>query len=133
MSNRRKESGPKLTTQPRSPAEALEPARGPSRPKSARIRRERPRVSAVVRIFSGFLTLALTLLAAGGVISVMHLAQIERPGPLEATKTVVIPRGEGRLEIAERLEREGIIDNRWSFVVSHLMQNRFGARKGGAA
>ena len=45
-------------------------------------------------------------------------------GPLVEERTIIIPRGEGRLEIAARLEREGIIANRWTFIVNHLIHAR---------
>lgn len=107
---------------PRSPAEALEPARAPSRPKGARIRRERRFLGAVVRVVSGILTTFLVIMAAIGGIGFLFYSQYESPGPLEVTRTIAIPRGEGRIEVAARLEREGIISNRWAFVASHLVQ-----------
>ena len=111
---------------PRSPSEALEPGRAPSRPRGGKIRNESPRVNGFVRVLSGLLTLALvgmgTLAGLGALL--YHL--YEKPGPLELSRTVAIPKGEGRIEIAERLEREGVISNRWAFVASHLMQTIIG-------
>ena len=49
--------------------------------------------------------------------------------PFAASRTVVIPKGEGRIAIAERLEREGIITNRWTFVGGHLLQSYLGSSK----
>ena len=37
-----------------------------------------------------------------------------------------LPKGEGRIEIATRLEREGAISNRWAFIANYLLRNRFG-------
>ena len=54
-----------------------------------------------------------------GVFVLQH--QFVAAGPLADERTIIIPRGEGRLEIAARLEREGIIANRWSFIVNHLI------------
>src|ERR1700753_3741016 len=42
---------------------------------------------------------------------------IESPGPLQEDKTVVIPSRAGMADIAEVLQREGVIDaNRWGFI-----------------
>lgn len=114
---------------PRSPAEALEPARAPARPKNARIRRERRVLGAVVRVISGILTTLLVMMGVLGGLGFLVYNQFERPGPLELTRTVAIPKGEGRIEVAARLEREGVIANRWAFVAAHLMQGINGQRK----
>jgi UPF0755 protein len=42
---------------------------------------------------------------------------------------IVIPKGEGRIEIASRLEREGIIANRWTFIAAYLLQSAFGNKR----
>jgi UPF0755 protein len=114
---------------PRSPAEALEPARAPTRPKNARIRRERRVLGAVVRVISGILTTLLVMMGVFGGLGFLVYNQFERPGPLALTRTVAIPKGEGRIEVAARLEREGVIANRWAFVAAHLMQGLNGQRK----
>ena len=119
---------PQLSLRPRSPAEALEPSRAPLRPRG-RSRPESRAVGAAVRLVSGVLTLSLLTMAALGGIALLLMHQYETPGPLEITRTVSIPKGEGRIEIAERLEREGVIANRWSFVANHLLQGWLGARK----
>ena len=119
---------PQLSLRPRSPAEALEPSRAPLRPRG-RSRRESRALGAAVRLVSGVLTLSLLTMAALGGIALLLMHHYETPGPLEITRTVSIPKGEGRIEIAERLEREGVIANRWSFVANHLLQGWLGARK----
>ncbi len=113
---------PKIKTRPRSPAEALEPARAPSRPRGTKIRRESRALGAVVRITSTVLTVVLGIIAlVGGIGALMH-HQVEAPGPLQTARTFVIPKGEGRLEIARRLEQEGVVSNRLAFVAAHIMQ-----------
>jgi peptidoglycan lytic transglycosylase G len=119
---------PQLSLRPRSPAEALEPARAPSRPRG-RARRESRALSAVVRLVSGIFTIMLVAMAVFGGVALLLNHHLDAQGPLEVTRTVSIPKGEGRIEIAERLEREGVIGNRWSFVVNHLLQGWLGARK----
>lgn len=111
---------------PRSPSEALEPGRAPSRPRSGKVRGDNPRVSALVRILSGLFTLSLVAMGALAGTSALLYHLYEKAGPLDVSRTVAIPKGEGRIEIAERLEREGVISNRWAFVASHLMQSWIG-------
>src|SRR5262245_57741719 len=108
------------TMRPRSPSEALEPARAPSRPKGVRPRRERRALSGFVRVISGVMTVVLiAMLSAGGLtLLVRHL--YERPGPLTIAETVVIPRGFSSSEIAERLEHEGVISSRWAFMINYI-------------
>jgi UPF0755 protein len=120
---------PTFATRPRSPAEALEPGRAPARPRGTRIRSEPRALSTVVRLASSVLTLGLVVLVLAGAAAVLHNHAVEAPGPLEVTRTVVVPRGEGRIEIAARLEREGIISNRWSFVIAHMTQGLYGGAK----
>jgi UPF0755 protein len=113
----------------RSPTERLEPGRAPGRPRGFQAREPSRAVANTVRIVSGILTIALVaMLFVGGTTFAIY-NQYESPGPLDATRTVVIPKGEGRIAIAERLEREGIITNRWTFVGGHLLQNLLGHRK----
>ncbi len=111
---------------PRSPSEALEPRRAPSRPRGGKIRNESPRVSGFVKLLSGLFTLCLVGMGAFAATGAMLYHLYEKSGPLEVSRTVAIPKGEGRIEIAERLEREGVISNRWAFVASHLMQSWIG-------
>ena len=121
---------PTGSTRPRSPAEMLEPARAPSNPRGRRARRESARVSGFVRFVSGVMTALLLMLALLAGVGALLYRQFEQPGPLEVSRTITIAKGDGRIEIAERLEREGIISSRWIFMLNHLMRNRFGSGKG---
>lgn len=132
MSNRRKRldtTSRSKTAGARSPAERLEPGRAPVRPRGLQTREPSRLVSGTVRVFSALITLSLvTMLVMSGVgLTVYH--QYETPGPLESQRTVIIPKGEGRIAIAERLEKEGIISNRWTFIGGHLLQSWFGSTK----
>lgn len=132
MSYRRKR--PEVTSRTktaaaRSPNERLEPGRAPSRPRGLQAREPSRAVSGLVRFVSGIFTLSLVSMLVLGGLSLAISYQYESPGPLEAARTVVIPKGEGRIAIAERLEREGIISNRWSFIGGHLLQTFAGGRK----
>ena len=121
MSNRRSGKTTTSTQRPRSPAEALEPARAPTRPRASKVRRKSRFVSSIVKIISGILSTVLAVMAIAGGAGAFIYHQFEQPGPLESTRAVVVPKG-GRIEIATRLESEGVIANRWTFLAAHLMQ-----------
>lgn len=130
---RRRPDGSKTarTSGARSPAERLEPGRAPRRPRGLDAREPSRVVSATVRVISGVLTVSLIFMLLVGGMSFTVYNQYESPGPLDAPRVVVIPKGEGRIAIAERLEKDGIISNRWTFVGGHLLQNFFGQKKNG--
>lgn len=114
---------PQRAIRPRSPAEMLEPSRAPARPKGRRKRRETGSFSRWVRFFSSVLTAMVLVFLAFGMAFFLLQHQYTTAGPLTEDRTIVIPRGEGRLEIAKRLESEGIISNRWAFIVNHLIHS----------
>lgn len=131
MSDRRVEPQPRpsaVGVRPRSPAEALEPTRAPPRPRGAKIRRERPRLNRAVKRLSALLTSLLVALLAFGAGAAYFVGQIDQPGPLDVTRTVAIPRGEGRIDIAARLEREGVINDRYAFIIGHIYHS-WGSKK----
>ncbi|MBU1213411.1 MAG: endolytic transglycosylase MltG [Alphaproteobacteria bacterium] len=115
--------GGQRSIRPRSPAEMLEPSRAPARPKGRRRRRESGALSRWIRFFSSVLTAVFLIMGAAGAGIFIVQSQYAAVGPLQQDRTIIIPRGEGRLEIAERLEREGIIGNRWIFIVNHLVRS----------
>jgi UPF0755 protein len=127
---------PALSTQrgglrPKSPSEALEPSRAPARPKG--LKQPRPpnrKVSAVVRVISGLLTLALVTLAVSAAGGVLLRHEIEKPGPLEVTRAVAIPKGVSRNDMADRLAKEGVISSAWTFIIASHVTERLGERKG---
>jgi len=103
----------------RSPAERLEPTRPP-----ARVNR-RPRVEAervprpLLAFMNGVLTVALVGMVLIGALAYYFDGQMDAPGPLERAKVVVIPKLEGSLEIAARLEREGVVSDRRLFTAGY--------------
>ena len=126
MSQRR--DGPPTMTphgsmRPRSPSEALEPTRAPQRPRGGKIRQPSRVLSTIARIGSAIFTLCVVALIVVGGLALVLGHFYERPGPLNEARNVVIEKGAGRIEIAEQLERDGIISNRWAFVANHLLRN----------
>src|SRR6266478_2606518 len=97
---------------PRSPRAALEPEKVPPPPR----RSERARNPFVV-IGNAIITIVLVLMIGGGLVYYYGRQTIEAPGPLQEDKIVNIPSRAGMADIAEVLQREGVIDsNRWAFI-----------------
>ncbi len=134
MSDHRRDTPPPLSVhggvRPRSPAEALEPSRAPRRPPRKRRKPQSRRLSRFVRIFSGILTMTLVILFALVALSSALSYQFQRPGPLQVTQTVSIPKGEGRIQIAQRLERDGIISSRYAFLAGYLTRSGWRTKPG---
>jgi UPF0755 protein len=97
---------------PRSPRAALEPEQVPPPPK----RSERARNPFVI-IGNAIITILLIGMIGTGASYYYGRKIIEAPGPLQEDKTVVIPSRAGMTDIADVLQREGVIDNnRWAFI-----------------
>ena len=104
MSQSRKRSDGTKTSRTagaRSPAERLEPGRAPSRPRGVQAREPSRMFAGVVRAFSGVFTVALVGMLLIGGTSFIIFHQFENPGPLDAQRTVIIPKGEGRIAIGD--------------------------------
>ena len=97
---------------PRSPRAALEPEQVPPPPR----RSERARNPFVI-VGNAIITIILILMIGGGGGYIYGKQKIEAPGPLQEDKVVNIPARAGMTDIADILQREGVIDNnRWAFV-----------------
>jgi UPF0755 protein len=106
----------------------LEPSRPPGPPRGAVAPNAPRRGSGFMRFLSGLFTVVLVvMLAAGGVMALLY-HQFETPGPLAVSRVVTVPRGEGRIEIATRLEREGAISNRWAFIINYMLRSALGPK-----
>ena len=97
---------------PRSPRAALEPEQVPPPPK----RSERARNPFVI-VGNAIITLLLVSMIGAGAVYVYGKQMLEFPGPLKEDKIVNIPARAGKGDIAEALQKEGVIDvNRWVFI-----------------
>src|ERR1700756_3086631 len=97
---------------PRSPRAALEPEQVPPPPK----RSDRARNPFVV-FGNAVITIILVLMIGAGGGYFYGRQKIEAPGPLAEDKIVNIPSRAGMTDIADTLQREGVIDNnRWAFI-----------------
>jgi UPF0755 protein len=99
---------------PRSPRAALEPEQLPPPPKRSRGARN-PLVVAGNAVF----TLILLLMIGAGAGYFYAKQALEAAGPLTEDRIVNIPRTAGTGDIADILQREGVINvNRWAFLGS---------------
>src|SRR6202142_3225843 len=99
---------------PRSPRAALEPEQVPPPPR----RSERVRNPFIV-VGNAVITIVLVLMIGAGGAYIYGRQKIEAPGPLQEDKIVNIPARAGMTDIADILQREGVIDNnRWAFIGS---------------
>jgi UPF0755 protein len=97
---------------PRSPRAALEPEQVPPPPR----RSERARNPFVV-VGNAVITIVLVLMIGAGGAYFYGKQKLEAPGPLQEDKVVIIPSRAGMTDIADILQKEGVIDNnRWAFI-----------------
>src|SRR6478736_3700963 len=99
---------------PRSPRAALEPEQMPPPPK----RSERARNPFVV-VGNAIITILIILMIGAGPAYYYGRQLLETPGPLLEDKIVNIPARAGKRDIADALQREGVINvNPWLFIGS---------------
>jgi len=97
---------------PRSPRAALEPEQVPPPPR----RSERARNPFVI-VGNAIITIVLLVMIGVGASYYYGKQIIEAAGPLREDKIVNIPARAGMTDIADVLQREGVIDsNRWAFI-----------------
>jgi UPF0755 protein len=97
---------------PRSPRAALEPEQVPPPPK----RSERARNPFIV-VGNAIITFVLLVMIAIAGTYIYGKQKIEAPGPLQEDRVVNIPTRAGMTDIADILQRDGVIDNnRWAFI-----------------
>ena len=111
---------------PQSPNEALQPETAPPPPPKPPSRR-RPTLSTI----SGFLSF-LVIVAIGALVAVVWGSNhLQEPGPLTADKIVYIERHTDSAEILNKLESEGVIDNKWLFQATLVLEGKSGKIKSG--
>jgi UPF0755 protein len=99
---------------PRSPSEALEPERAPEPPHGSRQRPQHP----LVVFFNRLITFLLIVMICVAGLFYLVRRQFDLPGPLAYPTVFVVPHNEGGAAIARRLEQEGIINDRWTFIIA---------------
>jgi UPF0755 protein len=88
-------------------------------------------MGALLRLVNGLLTVLFLGLVASGALAMMVRSEMDAPGPLDKSRTIVIPKGEGMQEIASRLEKEGVVNDRRMFVAAYLSMKVQGWASGG--
>ena len=111
---------------PRSPRAALEPERVPQ-PSRRSAKARHPAVIAG----NAFFTLLVLLVVSLGAALYFGKQHYDAPGPLVQEKTVNIPRGLGSRQIADLLQREGVIDEPLVFMGGVLVRKARGDLKHG--
>ena len=96
---------------PRSPRAALEPERVPM-PSRRSSRARHP----VIVVGNAIFTVLIVILVAVGAALFFGKQRFDAPGPLADDKVVNIPRGLGTRDIADVLQREGVIDQPYIFM-----------------
>ncbi|BAF90314.1 aminodeoxychorismate lyase [Azorhizobium caulinodans ORS 571] len=87
-------------------------------------RRSRGANHPAVVVGSAVFTLLLFLTVGGGLVGWYGQRAYNEAGPLATEKNVVVPRGSGLRDIADLLEREGIIRNWMVFIAGHQFTHR---------
>jgi UPF0755 protein len=107
---------------PRSPRAALQPDHVPFPGRAFRpSRRAR---NPLVIVGNAIITLLLIVLLVGGGAIIFGKTRLEEPGPLPEDKVVVIPTRLGLMDIADLLNREGVIEeHRLVFIAAVLALN----------
>src|SRR3954464_2889828 len=99
---------------PRSPRAAREPERVPAPP-----RRSAGARNPFVIVGNAIITLLLIAMIGAGGVYYYGRQVLEAPGPLKADKIVNVRERDGKRDIAETLNREGVTDvNPWAFMAS---------------
>ncbi|MPZ57522.1 MAG: endolytic transglycosylase MltG [Rhizobiales bacterium] len=110
----------------RSPRAALEPEHVP-----VPTRRSKRARHPLVRFGNAVLTFLILIVIAAGVGLVVGKQRFDAPGPLAQDRIVNVPRGHGMRDIAELLEREGVIDQPWTFMAGVIvLKARDGLKSG---
>ncbi len=111
---------------PRSPRAALEPERVPMPTRrSSRVRHP------VVVVGNAIFTILVVISVAIGAALFFGKQRFDAPGPLTEDKVVNVPRGLGIRDIAEILQREGVIDQPYIFMGSVIALRARGELKYG--
>jgi UPF0755 protein len=104
----------------------LVPTRPPRPPKRIKPERKPRRTNGFLRVLDSslsFVFLSFLLVAA---VAVWLHQSFDVPGPLGETAAVVIPKGVGAIEIAERLEKSNVIADRRIFMLQYYIARIYG-------
>lgn len=89
----------------------------------AKKRRKRHR-NGLIDTVNGFLTLLILGLLVAGAVVLFGAQRFYAQGPLEEPTTFLVQRGTGLSTIAQKLEIEGLVKDRWTFQFGTTAQNK---------
>lgn len=82
-------------------------------------------------MMSGLFTAVLVVAGLAGAGIAMVGGQSRAPGPLANDRVLIIPKDSGLTEIADLLQREGMIEHPWAFRISALVSGNWTKLKAG--
>ena len=118
---------------PRSPSELLVPTRPPKPPKRIKPEREPRRMNGFLRFVDGTLSFVFLMFLLIAALGIWLRQSFDAAGPLAEAAAVVIPKGEGAIEIAERLEKSGVVADRRVFMLQYYVARLYSGAPGTAA
>lgn len=111
---------------PKSAREILQPEQVPPPPPRSRAARH-----PLVVFLNFFLTIAVIAVVAVVGVALFAKFQFDQAGPLDQPRAVQIAAGKGVGDIADELQRQGLISNRWVFRVGVQVYGGSGSLKAG--
>ncbi|MEZ5816570.1 MAG: endolytic transglycosylase MltG [Hyphomicrobiaceae bacterium] len=116
---------------PRSPSEMLVPTRPPKPPKRLKSEPQPRRMNGFLRFLDGSLSFVFVCFLLVAAVAIWLRQNFDAPGPLPASASVIIPKGLGAIEIAERLEKSHVIADRRVFMLQYYASRLYGGAPGG--
>jgi UPF0755 protein len=86
-----------------------------------------------LRFVDGSLSFGFLSFLLVAAVAIWLRQSFDAPGPLAETATVVIPKGAGALEIAERLEKSNVIADRRVFMLQYYVARLYGGAGSGGS
>ncbi|MEZ5855251.1 MAG: endolytic transglycosylase MltG [Hyphomicrobiaceae bacterium] len=102
------------------------PTRPPRPLKPMRHEREPRRTNGFLNFLDGLLSFAFLMLILAAALTMWVHRGFDAPGPLQQQAVVVVPKGDSALEVADRLERAGVIDDRRLFMLQYYVGKLYG-------
>jgi len=133
MSDANQTRGPSLQTQGsgsssrfslRSPREAIQPVAAPAPPPPIKLRKH-----PFITIASNLFTVLLVAVAVASAAAYSATRGLSEPGPLAADRVMVVQGG--MWDIADQLEREGVVSSQYLFIVGAMTAGQSGGLKKG--
>lgn len=115
---------------PRSPSELLVPTRPPSPPKRIKAEREPRRMNGFLRFVDAALSFAFLVFLLTGAVAIWLRQSFDAPGPLAQSAAIIVSKGDAALDIAERLEKAGVINDRRVFMLQYYTARVYGSASG---